>query len=120
MTTPLFLALISVSASVAAQFCFKWGVRANGADRTYDSGLHAVASLLLQPGVVIGLSLYALGAVLWLYVLSHWEVSKAYPLVGIGFALTSGIGYLIGENVTFTRIVGTLLICAGVVVVTRS
>jgi len=64
--------------------------------------------------------LYGLGAVAWLGVLSQWDVSKAYPLVGIGFVFTVAIGWLIGEQVTLVRALGVTLICIGVILVGRS
>ena len=56
----------------------------------------------------------------WLGVLSQWEVSKAYPLAGLGFVLTLPIAYLLGEQVSMSRVIGVALICAGVVLVGRS
>ena len=53
-------------------------------------------------------------------VLSKWDVSKAYPLIGLGFVFTVAMGYLLGEEVTLTRVLGVALICAGVVLVGRS
>jgi multidrug transporter EmrE-like cation transporter len=50
-------------------------------------------------------------------VLSEWDVSKAYPLVGIGFAITLVIGYIAGENINISRAIGVGLICAGVFMV---
>ena len=70
--------------------------------------------------VLGGFLLYGLGAVVWLAVLSKWDVSKAYPLVGLGFVFTVGIGFLIGEQVTTPRVIGVLLICSGVFLVGRS
>lgn len=106
------MALISVSLSVAAQFTLKAGMRGQ-----------AEASLqqqLLQPLVLGGFLLYGLSAVVWLSVLARWEVSKAYPLVGLGFALSVVIGLLAGEQVGALRWLGVALICAGVVCVSRS
>jgi multidrug transporter EmrE-like cation transporter len=56
----------------------------------------------------------------WLAVLSRWDVSKAYPLVGVGFALAVGIGWLLGESVNAQRIAGVALIVAGIVLTARS
>ena len=39
-------------------------------------------------------------------VLSQWDVSKAYPLVGLGFVFTVAIGWFIGEQVTSLRAIG--------------
>jgi multidrug transporter EmrE-like cation transporter len=64
--------------------------------------------------------LYGLGALAWLRVLANWEVSKAYPFVGLGFAFTMGIGLIVGEHLTLLRLSGVALICAGVFLVSQS
>lgn len=83
-------------------------------------GLQIAAAVMLNPKVLGGLALYTLGAIAWLGVLASWDVSKAYPLEGLGFALAVVFGYLIGEQVTIMRALGVLLICAGVLVVSAS
>lgn len=70
--------------------------------------------------VLGGFLFYGLGALLWLGVLSKWEVSKAYPLVGLGLAFTVFVGMLLGEHVTPQRTGGVALICLGVILVSRS
>jgi multidrug transporter EmrE-like cation transporter len=57
---------------------------------------------------------------LTLGVLLKWDVSKAYPLVGLGFVFTAAVGFLLGEQMTIARIVGITLICAGVCMVGQS
>ncbi|HOB93926.1 MAG TPA: hypothetical protein PK306_14565 [Aquabacterium sp.] len=111
-------ALLSIVLSVAAQFLLKSGVTAaNAQSRELPHGLLAV---LTERNVILGFLLYGLGAVIWLYVLSKWDVSKAYPLVGLGFALSVGVGFVSGENVTSARVLGVALVCLGVLVVGRS
>ena len=56
----------------------------------------------------------------WLKVLSTWDVSKAYPLVGLGFGLTVLVGMALGESITTYRVLGVLLICEGVWLVANS
>ena len=74
-----------------------------------------------NPFVVGGLALYALGAVVWLAVLAKVDVSAAYPFVGLGFILTMVMGYwFFGEPLSTNRVLGTLLIVSGVVLVARS
>jgi drug/metabolite transporter (DMT)-like permease len=53
-------------------------------------------------------------------VLFKLDVSKAYPLVGLGFVFTAVIGALLGEQVTSTRVLGIVFICLGVFIVGRS
>jgi drug/metabolite transporter (DMT)-like permease len=65
--------------------------------------------------------MYVLGAGLWLLVLSKVDVSLAYPFVGLGFIMTMLLGWLfLHEGVGVERIIGTLLIAGGVVLVSRS
>ena len=73
-----------------------------------------------NPWVVLGLALYFLSAIVWLLVLSRVDVSFAYPFVGIGFILTMLMGWLaLGDLMSPSRVVGTLLIAAGVVLIAR-
>lgn len=108
---PLFLAFLSIALSVAAQFALKAGMRTPG---------DGLLSALVQPMVLLGFALYGLGAVVWLSVLARWDVSKAYPLVGLGFVATAVIGHFIGEQMSLLRGLGVLLICGGVLLVARS
>ncbi len=119
---PLLLALASVACSVAAQFSFKAGMSALATHSVAPSGAFTrlAQAIFTQPAIMTGFVLYGLGALIWLSVLAQWEVSKAYPLVGLGFIATMLIGYLLGEHVSITRISGALLICAGVVLISRS
>ena len=119
---PMVMAVASIGLSVAAQFCLKLGMSSPvvKAVALEQLSMPSVWGLVTQPCVVGGLALYVLGAVVWLGVLSQWEVSKAYPLVGLGFALTAGIRFFIGEQVTFLRAGRVALICAGVFLVART
>lgn len=77
--------------------------------------------MLSSPMILIGLALYGLSALVWLFVLARAPLSLAYPFVGLGFILTMASGaWILGESVSTGRIVGTLLIAAGCVLVARS
>ena len=123
MTGGLFLLIIaSVGLSAIAQMFLKLGVgRVATAGGSADSITSVLMAYALQPYVILGLSLYGLGAVMWLFVLSRLPLTAAYPFVGLGFVMTMAIGAgLLGEQVTPTRLIGTLLIAAGCVLVARS
>jgi drug/metabolite transporter (DMT)-like permease len=71
--------------------------------------------------VVFGLALYFLGALVWLLVLARVDVTMAYPFVGLGFILTMILGaWFLSEPVSAIRIVGTLLVVAGVALISQS
>lgn len=119
--TTLGLALISVVMSVAAQFAFKLGMlglRSGGA--TSEGVRHSLVDALMQPAILGGFALYGLSAVIWLRVLAEWDVSKAYPMVGMGFVFSLLVGQWLGEAVGAQRLAGAMLILIGVYLVSRS
>lgn len=120
---PFFAAVFSIILSVAAQFCLKAGMSSpivkgvlSGDESALKIGWTIATNLYIAGGFI----LYGMGALVWLAVLSQWDVSKAYPLVGIGFLLTVLVGFLIGEDVTILRVLGVFLIAFGVAIVART
>jgi multidrug transporter EmrE-like cation transporter len=116
------VALVSIMLSVAAQFALKAGMSSVPVKAAFAQPISvANAFQVLSNGFVFGgFLLYGVGALVWLAVLSRWDVSKAYPLVGFGFVLTAVVGAALGEQVSWVRSFGILLICVGVWVVSRS
>lgn len=116
------LAILSIVLSTLAQFVLKFGVTAMSAGRTAGTAwsVNGFAGMLGHPAVLAGFVLYGMGALVWLLVLAEWDVSKAYPIVGLGFALTLFVGFLMGEQVSWTRAAGVALICSGVLLVGKS
>ena len=115
-------AIVSVVLSIVAQFLLKSGMSGDAlkADGAVRVSLHSALELLANAKILAGFALYALGACTWLLVLARWDVSKAYPLSGLGFALTVLLGFALGEQITLLRASGVAMICAGVLVVGAS
>jgi len=64
---------------------------------------------------------YAVSIFLWMTVLSRVEVSYALPFHSLSFVIIAVAGYfLFNENVSLLRIVGILVICVGVCLISRS
>jgi multidrug transporter EmrE-like cation transporter len=121
MTLRLFLLILtSVSLSALAQLALKMGTTAAASARTTGVG-GELGGLAQSPMIVVGLGLYGVGALVWLFVLGRAPLSLAYPFVGMGFVLTMLAGaFWLGESLSMTRIAGTLLIATGCVLVARS
>ena len=118
----LTVALSSIVLSVAAQFALKAGMSRSGAEGLLAQpiGLHTLVGVVTNGYLVVGFLIYGLAAVVWLEVLSRWDVSKAYPLVGLGFVVTLVAGAMAGESLSMVRVAGVALICFGVILVSQS
>ena len=79
------------------------------------------------PAMVTNISLwisafcYIVSIGLWLVVLSKVDVSFAYPFLSIGYVISAVVGYFVfHEAVTPVRIAGIVVICIGVILISRS
>jgi drug/metabolite transporter (DMT)-like permease len=118
----LGLILGSVLISALAQIFLKHGVSVSVGEAAGTRGfVEALLAFLRRPAVLGGLMLYSAGAVLWLGALARAPLSQAYPFVSLGFVVTAFAGYILfEESVGPMRVVGILLIVAGVILVARS
>jgi multidrug transporter EmrE-like cation transporter len=124
MTAPVFsLILLSVALSAFAQVVLKLGMSGAAVSRALAEGGAAQVAWAVagEWRVLAGLGLYLASAAAWLFVLARLQVSAAYPFVGLGFVLTLLLGWAwLGDTLSASRIVGTLLVAAGVVLISRS
>jgi multidrug transporter EmrE-like cation transporter len=113
--TTLLIAILSIIFSVMAQFLLKSGVQGS-----LPLGFSSLEILVKNWKIWVGFASYSIAALIWLRVLSDWDVSKAYPMMGLGFVLTLLVGLFYGEAVTTSRIIGVTAIFIGVLLVARS
>jgi len=71
--------------------------------------------------VLAGVGMLALFFFLWLAVLSWADLSVALPMTAFSYVVGAILArYWLGEDITAVRWMGTVLICVGVALVTRS
>ncbi len=118
----LGLILLTVTLSACAQLALKLGVsRPKMVNAMQSSLVDTLLAAMTSPLIWTGLIIYILSVAMWLWVLSKVDLSVAYPFVGISFLVTLAFGMLLlGENVTPMRIIGTLFITIGCILVGRS
>lgn len=115
--------LSAVVCVVAGQILLKIGMHRVGAiEREHLKAPVALAmSVARQPAVVAGIALYAVSALLWLYVLSRSALSFAYPFLSLAYAaVTAAATLLLKETFTWRQWAGLMLVIAGVVAVAAS
>jgi drug/metabolite transporter (DMT)-like permease len=111
------LALTSISLSAIAQLLMKIGMTRLQSPNDSQGALGVATS----PYILAGFAAYGVGAVLWLQVLSKIDLSRAYPLVSLGFVIVAMLSWLVlGEKLPLTRLVGISLIVIGVVLIGRA
>jgi len=124
MVRPVVLALVSVNImfNVTGQLLLKHGMNRIGNFQISLQDLGPVfLRAFLSPYILLGLSCYVTGFLIWLIVLAKAEVSYAYPLISVGYVLTAIMGWwLLGENVTWIRLTGIFITCLGVVIISQS
>jgi drug/metabolite transporter (DMT)-like permease len=73
---------------------------------------------LFNGWMVAALILYAIATVLWVWILRTTSLSIAYPFVALGFVLVPlAAHYLFGEPFEARHVLGTVLIIAGLFVI---
>ena len=116
------LVLAAILLGTGAQLLLKAGTNAVGPFAfTLDNAMPVGMKLALEPRILAGTGCYVVSLVIWIMALSRVEVSVAYPMLSIGFALNALLAWwLLGEAVTPMRMLGIGIIIVGVYLVARS
>lgn len=74
-------------------------------------------SMIFSVKIWIGLVLYGLGTLLWIYALSKEPLSRVYPFAAFTFVLVFFFSYLIlHETISLMQIIGILIVLIGFLV----
>jgi drug/metabolite transporter (DMT)-like permease len=123
MNTIIFtLILLTIFFNTVAQLALKAGIARIGTfDFSWSNFMPIILKVAASPWIILGMIIYVGSVGVWLMVLSRTPVSIAYPLSSLGY-ITSAIAayYLLGEELTVTRILGITIILLGVYLVTRN
>jgi len=116
------LILFTVLTNFLSQIMLKKGMTSIEKFDVSLSGVwHSGMAILFNPYVFFGLVMMVISMGSHLVVLSRVDISFAYPFLGLSFVLITAYGYfMLGEMVNSWRILGVLLICAGVALVAKS
>jgi multidrug transporter EmrE-like cation transporter len=81
----------------------------------------SVRNLIGDPAFLLGFVLYGLSFLTWLLALRRYEVVVIFPVfVGVGYACVVLGGYLfLGESLSTSRVIGILVISAGMAFLLR-
>ncbi len=83
--------------------------------------IDAALRALTNPKLIIGTAMLAVFFFLWLAVLSWEDLSVALPMQALNYVLVAFLSqYFLGEVVSPLRWAGTVLVCIGVMMITKS
>jgi multidrug transporter EmrE-like cation transporter len=117
------LILTGVGLNAAAQLLLKVATRplAHFSEFNADTLSGAVVILFRSAPFWAGMVCYATSVCVWLAALSKAPVSTAYPMLSLGYVVVAAVSVLwLGESMGPAKVLGIALICAGVVLVSRS
>ncbi|MFH1277359.1 MAG: EamA family transporter [Candidatus Eisenbacteria bacterium] len=116
----LLMIVFCIGTGSAGQLVMKHGMNTVGKINAAQI-LSKMSVAFLNPYVIGGLLLYGISAIVWMIVLSRVDLSFAYPMVSLGYVfVVVSSKYIFDERVTALRLIGTLVICLGVFLISRS
>lgn len=121
--THVWILAASIILNVCGQISIKQSILnyQNLAGSNVYFGVATALPILTAPLTLLGLALYAVSAIFWIAALSRVELSYAYPLLGVGYVLVSVVAWkLWGEALGIQRLIGTLAVALGVILVGTS
>ena len=119
---PFVLLVIAILLSTTGELLLKRGISMVGVlHLTPAEFFPLLIKAFTNIYVLAGFALIFGGSIFWLAVLSRVELSWAYPMLSLGYVLVVIESWLLlNEAVTPMRLVGVLVICLGVFIVSRS
>lgn len=106
------LILLNTLILVSGQFLWKIGMTNRSV--SFDS-LGAITRVMISPYILSGLVLYGMATILWLFILTKVPLSVAYPIQSIAYILAVfGAYFFFQEEITLWKVIGVILIMAGV------
>ena len=117
------LILCGVMLNAVAQLLLKTATRpfAHFSQFSAQTLRYSVMSLGTSMPFWIGIACYGTSLCVWVAALSKAPVSVAYPMLSLGYVVVAAVSVLwLGETLSPAKALGIALICAGVVLVSKS
>ena len=122
MNFGMILILICVFLGVSAQLLLKTGVNDSGFEITEsETILNKLMNAVFTPTIFLGFILYGFAALSWLIVLSKFELSYAYPMLALMYAIIPLVATIVlHEHINAMQGLGIGIVVIGVLIVSQS
>jgi len=104
--------------TVYGQLVVKWQVNQAGRfPNAASERLSYLVRLTFNPWVLTAFLATMLAGLAWFVVLSHFQLSSVYPFLSLSFVTVLLLSApFLGEPITFPKVIGVLLVIAGLIV----
>ncbi len=116
----LFLAIVC---QTLGDVCLTKGMKSIGEVNTLDPAqlLQLGFQVFTNPSIWLGIAILTIFYFLYLAALSWADLSYVLPVTAFGYTLNAAMAkYFLHEHISLTRWLGTLVICFGVAIVSRT
>lgn len=123
MLKTLIVMIMAVTAGTVGDILLAKGMKEMGdiSAMNLRGIMDAAIRALTTPKLIMGTAMLAIFFFLWLAVLSWEDLSVALPMQALNYVLVAFLSqYFLHETVTPLRWAGTLLVCVGVMMITKS
>ncbi len=123
MLKTVIVMLMAVTAGTVGDILLTKGMKELGdvSAMSLKGIFNAAFQALTSPKLIMGTAMLAVFFFLWLAVLSWEDLSVALPMQALNYVLVAFLSqYYLHEAVTPLRWAGTILVCIGVVLITKS
>lgn len=112
----ILLTLLSTLMLSVGQILWKKGVSHKNLD-----ALGQLVQIFFSAPIIIGIILYGMATVIWLYVLSKNNISSLYPIFALSYFFVMILSAVVfNERIYLNNILGVIIIFVGVYICTRS
>lgn len=108
--------------TVYSQLIMRWQVSLAGTLPADTAGkIQFVAQLLVNPWIFSSVVATLLAGISWMLAMTRFEISYAYPWIGLNFVMMLIFGILIfNESFNMAKLLGTFLVVVGIVIIAQS
>ena len=116
-----FYLAATLAFTVYGQLVLKWQI--GGAGPLPDGSSEKLLFLfrqLLNPWIISGFASAFIASLAWMAAMTRFDLNYAYPFMSLAFVIVMLFSVLfLGEAVTVSRLLGTLLVMVGLIVIAR-
>lgn len=116
----LLLLIISILTTAIAQVLIKYGALQTGG-LIFNKFFETIPKVIFNPFIFLGLTIMAVGSLLWIQVLTKLDLSLAYPAVASAYVIVTILSAIVfSEVISPLRWLALTIIVLGVVLLSQS